>query len=417
MNKNLLTPIAAFLTILFFAMPLADVRAADTGSDADSRAQVAAITRYIQENFLPQSEAPLSTVAIQDSIDRASAFLIRMQEASGHFAYEYHPYDGSYSNDDNMVRQAGSLYALSELERHGPGSSPERVAAIERAIDYFDTLSITDSIHKKEFLCVKSGYSSRRCQIGTTSLVLIGLLNYLAAYPEKENEYHDRVESYLAFILASAKGNGGFRNEYRVGYPAEDQKDAESSYGNGEALLALVRYYLYNQRSDVKQEIDATYAHLSTSEYDVPLYLWIMAALEDMETLWPSADYRAYAKAYTDWRMNGVSYYRNSTQNYCAYFEGLTSAYQILKGKIEPTDEAALRSEINHWLERTLWLQVSSSNPYRLTALQGTLSLQKLANPAQADGGFLTGANELLQRIDYTQHCLGTYSRALRFDE
>lgn len=191
------------------------------------------------------------------------------------------------------------------------------------------------------------------------------------------------------------------------------QSDTESSFSNGEALLALVRYYQYNPREDVKEMIDETFTYLETKEFETSLYLWVMAALKDMQVLWPNARYVTYAQEFTKVRQGSIVRLHHTQKNYCATTEGLVSAYSVLDGTIAKSELASLRKEIDFWNKHTYSLQIRQTDQYRLVLTDGVFTMLRLPNPEQARGGFLTSGSVLTQRIDYTQHCVSAYLQTL----
>jgi hypothetical protein len=138
-----------------------------------------------------------------------------------------------------------------------------------------------------------------------------------------------------------------------------------------------------------------------------------MAALKDMQKLWPSDDYIKYTKDFTNFRLGQTQYNRHTTRNYCAPVEGLASAYSVLEGNESDVFLQRLKDELDFWLNKTTRLQLGDSDIYRVVRDDKSLVIKKLPNPALAHGGFLTGEDELTQRIDFTQHCVNTYLQML----
>jgi hypothetical protein len=179
-------------------------------------------------------------------------------------------------------------------------------------------------------------------------------------------------------------------------------------------MLALVRYYQYQQNAQVKKILNETFVYLSAKkEFESPLYLWIMAALKDMQRLWPNQAYVAYASAFTTKRLDEARTRHSNLRNYCAPVEGLASAYSVLKGYESASYLARLNTEIEFWLARTSYLQIDLQNPYRLMIENGKPQLKKVPNLAIAGGGFLTASDVPTQRIDFTQHCASAYLQKL----
>jgi len=401
-----------FRTLLFVALLLIPTgfSLADVEND-DLSLQISAIRDYIEQVLDLNDKTPLTSDALKQSIHDGTMWLANAQEETGHFKYEYEPYDDMYLTGDNIVRQAGALYALGEVERRATEKDLLRKEAMENAIAFFEGITITDGRDDQDFSCISERVGSSKCVLGATSLALSGMLGYLEAYPEEIPMYEDLADNWLSYIMAMKKEDAGFRNVHRTNRTT--QSDDESSFSNGEALLALVRYYQFDHRNDVKDLIDETFVYLSTTEFDVPLYLWMMAALKDMHTLWEDDAYITYGKAYTDWRVTRAQRFRGTNKNFCAYNEGVVSAYSLLKNNLDGIEKDMLRGELNYWNTQNKLLQIEEGQPYKVTFDEEGIHIGKAENIDIAAGGFLTGHQELTQRIDFTQHCITSYVQTL----
>lgn len=375
--------------------------------------QIAAIGSYITRTYGLVHQQPLTETDLRERIHSGKGWLITAQEPSGHFKYEYVPFEDEYLEDDNIVRQAGALFALGEIVRKSTEEERALKETIQNSIAYFEILTQEDIDRETDtkFACPVINEVSTTCLLGAASLAVTGMLGYIERYPEEWSTHEDRIESYIVYILSTQKDNGGFYDRHRIG--AHTQSENESAFSNGEALLALVRYYQKNPREDVKDAIDRAFTYLESVEYDTALYLWIMAALKDMNALWPNDAYTTYGKAFTDWRISRASRFRTTQRNYCAYIEGVASAYTLLEDTLTREERETLKNEIDYWNTKNSFLQIDATDRYRVNQTENSLTLALLENPELALGGFLTAEDELTQRIDFTQHCLNTYLQTL----
>lgn len=388
------------------AVLLGSTPAQASTTTAEAQLQLDAIAEYLDRFSGPSTHAVLTPQEMQTIIDDGINWFIAAQEETGHFAYEYRPYNNEYVDDDNVVRQAGALFQLGELARHDSGYAQRLQDTIQQAIAYLESISREDDSEGKQMRCIVDQDRSNRCKLGATSLALIGMLGYIEAFPEEQVRYEELIEDYISYIKLAKKADGGFYYYYYIESGFDNEH--ESSFSNGEALLALVRYYQYNPTEAVRLIIDAAYTQLIQEPFDSGMYLWMMAALKDMQRLWPDPARAEYTKSYTDWRLASIQRLRNTDKNMCAYAEGLASAYSVL----DPKDVAyrdLVREEINHWNSRNATLQIDQAKPYRVVAGESGVRLERLNNLSLAHGGFLTGARDLTQRIDFTQHCLSAY--------
>ena len=394
-----------FASLLAALILLSSVPAAEAAEPRKELVQqLSAITAYLND-FL-ETYPTLTSAQEQKVIEDATGWIVASQAKDGHFNYEYAPFEGAYSDDDNMVRQAGTFAALADVYSRQTEKDPAVAEALQDAIAYFE--SVTERVDNEhgEFWCIRRTAEAARCDLGSTALTMVGLLRYLEAEPAQARDYETLLDNYVAYLIAAKRPEAGFSNRY---YFEDGFSDDESPFFNGEAMLVLVRYYQYEADEDVKAMLEEMFVYLSEKEYESPLYLWIMAALKDMQRLWPNEAYVTYARDFTDVRLNSAALHRGTDHNYCAPVEGLASAYSVLEGEVAPTFLKRLYDELEFWLGKTTLLQLSHDNPYRLVGTGGELELVTQTEPEVAHGGFLTGETELVQRIDFTQHCVSAY--------
>ena len=359
------------------------------------------------------TNSALTTEQIQDVIGAGVEWFDYAQERNGHFRYEYMPFLDRYIDDDNMVRQTGALYELGEIFARDTEDKYDIQKTLEKSISYFEENSIDGEFNGREFRCILKTKS--KCSLGAASLALIGVIDLVEKEPKLEKEYKDLIEGYKNFILAMRNDGKGFRGNY---YLEKDQNEKESTFSNGEAFFALARYYRYNPTTEVKKIIDDSFEYFveqygQAHNHDNNFYLWGMAAVKDLYELEQKKEYYDFAKTYTDWRIAGYENKRSRTHNYCAYIEGVISAYSVIEPNITEEDREFYLEEINFWLTKMTELQVTEEDiltiRYNYT---GTKELD-IEEPDKAVGGFLTDLNEPVQRIDFTQHCLSSYLQKL----
>lgn len=367
-----------------------------------------AMVMYLEALVDPEPE-PLTKEEMKEIIVASADWIVSSQQADKGFGYEYLPYEGSYTDDNAMVRQAGTFYALAEYYRSTGANNPQVQTALETSIAYFrdHTETVADSDGK--FACVQNSQFDTECRLGSSALALLGLLSYAAANPTAGDSHADLIESYKEYLLAAKFEGAGFSNVYRL---RTGLANSESPFFNGEAMLALVRYYQYQSEEAVKDAFADTFAYLTTEEKESALYLWIMAALKDAKTVWPNDDYQAYAEDFTAEQVIRSQSNHTIRHNYCAPIEGMVSAQSIVVNGTDNQLASLLEHEIDFWLAKTARLQLHEDQLYRLVMTEEGLQFIRQTKPTISHGGFLTGETELKQRIDFTQHCLSAYVQA-----
>lgn len=366
-------------------------------------------------SFSPSVSA--ETVALSDEqlkkiIENAVSWLQNAQEESGHFRYEYMPFWDRYVDDDNMVRQAGAFYVLGEVFVKMPEKF-DLDTTLEKAVEYFEENSVDSKFNGYSFKCLLK--TPNDCTLGGTSLLLVGLLDVVEADDSLKSEYSKVIEEYKNFILAMRLGDAGFREKY-VPDDGGRQGGGESAFSNGEALLALVRYYIYNPSEELKETIDDSLAYFMRvyrKDWDANFYLWGMAALKGWYPLFPEEKYYDFVRDYTDWRLEQQQKVRVSSRNRCAYIEGVVSAFPVLEAVATAEAEYKYLEEIDFWLAKSRSLQLKKKDTIKIVFGDGGAKILVIKKPSKALGGFLTDFSEPFQRIDFTQHCLSAYLQKL----
>jgi hypothetical protein len=408
--------------LLFAGVGVLSVHAEEAASTESLSELLVALTREVsllEDDLLAvqnrQQPGELAPEQVRDIIESSISWFREAQEENGHFRYEYHPYSNEYTSDDHVVRQAGALYALGGILRRDREDPYGVSAVIDRGIDFMKGRTIEGTHEDQSFSCILGIAGGQTCFTAAAALTLISLIDRVEASQTPRSDHLSLIRAYRNNLVAMQLPSGGYRNYY---YSHRDtQSDGESSFTNGEVLLALVRYAAYDPNdTEVTELIARTLAYLTRGRetYDFGLYLWAMAAIKELS----STDYlpqsaRLWAEGYTTWRIDSFASRRWSQHNMCAYVEGLASARSFALFENDADELIRLDNEINHWLNRSRHLQVLDRDTIRLIRSEDDTVLAHLKIPSRAYGGFLTGRNELTQRIDFTQHCMSSYVQDL----
>jgi hypothetical protein len=369
-------------------------------------------SEFLQNSVLRFGEQEtLTTNDIREVIENGTSWFKNSQEKSGHFKYEYMPFLDRYIDEDNMVRQAGGLYVLGELFRNDTENKLDLEKTITKAISYFESNTTEGELNGESFRCLLK-YEGR-CTLGGTSLALVGIIDLVQSDSSYKSDYKNLIEDYKDYLMAMRVGTKGFRDSY---YTEKEQSTKESSFSNGEAFLALTRYYQYNPDEEVKEVLDEAFHYFEKiyrAEWDNNYYLWGMAAIKDLYAMDPKEEYYEFVKDYTDWRIDYYKGVRGTLRNRCAYIEGVTSAYSVLEPNLTTEEKEYYMEEIDFWLAKSKELQVDKGDFLRISYNYNFLTKQTIDDEEKAIGGFLTATTEQVQRIDFTQHCLNSYLQKL----
>ncbi|MBN1443127.1 MAG: hypothetical protein JXA90_10470, partial [Planctomycetes bacterium] len=160
-------------------------------------------------------------------------YLRRAVSPDGRFTYSYRPLGGIAEDDYNLVRHAGTVYAMYELlEEAGDAGL---LAAAERAADYL--LRFVQPFGEAEDgMSILA--SEDRVKLGGVALAIVALVQRSRVTGDRGSAAV--LERLGRYLLHSQRDDGSFVHERHLpsGRPRED---FVSDYYPGEALLALLR--------------------------------------------------------------------------------------------------------------------------------------------------------------------------------
>jgi hypothetical protein len=328
-------------------------------------------------------------------------YLTRSVKKSGKFIYSYLTRSDKVQKKYNMLRHAGTIYAM--LEYYEVSKDKEVLAAAETAIGYLKK-KIKPCGNKKQYKCV---VDKEYVKLGGNGLAIIALSKYTLVTSDKQ--YIPLMQSLASWMLSVQKPNGQFVYKIRL----SDEKDTGfvSEYYPGEAMLALVR--LYNLDKNEKwldaAEKDASYLihirdkgkKISRLNHDH----WLLMALNELYRHRKKKDYLEHTvrivTAITDAQhleplfpdYHGSYYVPPRTTPTAVRSEGLIAAYHLL---LDHKYQTAMLLKIKRAFEAGISFQLQTQ--FRK---ENTLYLK---NAQRVMGGFKRGLGNYEIRIDYVQH-------------
>lgn len=336
----------------------------------------------------------LTQNALEESLTLGTDFLIAQQTEAGNFNYQYDFITKTFNQDDNQVRQAGALWALTLLYANDPENQALKEAA-EKGIAYFETHSGENDAGR--FVAYPGETQGKT---GTQALFVLSLLTYGA---------ENKLEPYLDFLLSLRQNDGRFYSKYSLdtGTATGDP----SSYYDGETLLALAKLHKIKEDRDftklVQESAESMYEdHVLNALDEDPdsdetkgFYQWSSMAFYELYT-GPGKKTR-----YADWAIE-LAYWMVddhellSARNNTAYaYEGIIHAWELARLSGDQKAEEKLASVIDEGL-------------FKLTTWQVTP--ERIEDPL-AIGGIPNEKNGATLRIDVTQHQMHAVLLALKF--
>jgi hypothetical protein len=358
----------------------------------------------------PVQEPPLTRARVLAAIQAGGDYLIRHQAASGRFTYVYNPITDTAEGGYNLLRHAGTAFALFQV--YGLTKAPRYRRAGDRALAWLEGFTEDDGTYRY----VQSG---ERVKLGGAALALLALT-------ERERHVQDgrdrsKMTRLAAFIQGQMDADGALRSYYAPD-PGKPAPDRVSIYYPGEATLALVR--LARITGDTRWRDTAIQAadylmnrgKLAGVHYLVFPDAWLLYALSELHTLTGESRFLAYGQRigaemlaaqyrdpndpfYTGGILDAVA--PGSTPA-AARAEGLGALCRALeKADAKPSTLARYRAGQRRFNAFQLRHQADAYNSFAF------------ADPEMAHGGFMASVVDPRMRIDYTQHNLSALLYAL----
>lgn len=164
----------------------------------------------------------ISRAELEACIALCERHLAGMQTESGNFCYEFDWEKQTYTDDDNAVRQAGTLWGLANLYRLCP--DPALLENCRRGLGFYEDYSSTTAAGGRyaTYPGQEHGYT------GSTALVALALIELLRSPwnedPALRQHWRRRLDEYLDFLVSIQLPDGRWPSRY----------DADTGHAHGE---------------------------------------------------------------------------------------------------------------------------------------------------------------------------------------
>ncbi len=354
---------------------------------------------------------------LKESLALGTEFLVNNQLPEGNFNYSYNWVDDRMDADDNEVRQAGALWGLTLIYQYRP--SEKLLNHIRKSLDFFNRNSFSSG----DARFIKYGNSATG-RTGTVALVALAHIDLLRSdlrslSSAEKRLYEKYMNEYVNFLVKARTSEGLWHQSYNSTSGKAFGKN--SSYFDGESLLALVKAARYGGRTDLKEIIlNSADAGFRTNieralkeDEDSPItkgyYQWSsMAFYEIGETGWKGSEkYRACVIDLAYWMINvHRTLSRNGNTAYA--YEGIIHAWRAARDLGDMRAENYFRNVIDAGLHKLTTWQVghSAANSYiRKHTIKRSI----------ATGGVQNHRSRPDLRIDVTQHQMHAVVLALKY--
>lgn len=341
---------------------------------------------------LEAEPAQSKKITLDERATLAATYMGNIQRKTGYFSYEFDFIAGRWSSADELVRQAGASYGLSDYLLTHP--DPIAAQVIQKAIVAYRKNSIQYNGGK----LLTSGGDLKNAETGATALALMGALQFAKATGDRQFEAD--IVDWKNGLLALHRPSAGF-----VGGPADQE---ESPYFNGEAWLALAVYSEYYPADESLKKLlpamDAYMVKLYSTSPDIGFFHWgLMAASKRFKQT--KATYLAdfVAGQVSDFLVRMRPDFDEEV-NSCYSVEGMSSALSVLqKNPQNAALSSRLLSRVRQEMAKNIAMQILPDQTSILLTKGRTLIAPEVA---KYSGAFINGMDRPQIRIDFTQHCL-----------
>ena len=353
--------------------------------------------------FRGNPEDPEVTPASLLAAARAGGdYLLRHQRGDGDFGYSYEPKKDSYNDSYNLLRHAGTCYALAELHRATGDPRYLRAAALGLEALLRRSRGPLPQHGKDTFLSIVS--KGEEAKLGGAALTILAILEYQKA--AHDSRWSETAEKLARFIVFQQDPDGHFRSKYFYGEP--DPVPFESIYYPGEAILALTRLHaahpdplwLETARKGADWLIDVRDGAKSVAQ--LPHDHWLLMGLNELIQATGDERYSDHAAKIAQ-AIVGAQRTDSPNRDWIgSFYDPPRSTPTATRAEaLVAMSRLALRSGIEpepylEALERMAEFQLRC----QLTR-QNSLYLPR---PSRAEGGFRRSLTNWEVRIDYVQH-------------
>ena len=352
--------------------------------------------------------APANALAPERLLESARAggtYLARTMQRDGRFTYIMEPEPTPARFAYNLVRHAGTIWAM--LDLYEQTRDPSLLAAAEHALAYLAAQAepLGDGRRGKQMVIAEK---DEIVELGGSGLALLAMTSHVRATGSRL--YLPLAERLAEWILQTQEPSGRYAI-HAMTWP--DQRVIESrrsEYYDGEATLALLRLHAVTGEVRYLDAADRAARHIITvrdggkTPAELPPDHWLLYALNELHAARPDALFTDHArKIVTEMQrtqhgpetppawQGGWYDPPRSTPAACRA-EGMAASWHMFRR----ADEHEFAVSIRRTIERSVAFQLRS----QVTAAVAEMYPQ----PALAVGGWQAGPTDPQIRIDFVQH-------------
>lgn len=329
-------------------------------------------------------------------------FKASVNPETGRGQYQYFPSPDRYDDDNNHVRQMGTLWAITELRGRLKDDDPKIAALIKATLDHYLTQDLVE----------REGYAffsvEGKAKLAFNAFAILALL-HTPDYPDA-----DALMAKLARgILHQQQDDGSYATYF------ESDRNSGVEFYPGESMLALMRLHAKTQEKDYLDSVKRAFPHYRDywrGKKNTPMLSWhsqtyrlLYEATGDKEVAehtfemndWLIEAHQVTSTPYPDF-MGGFSRKGHPNISSATYLEGLLDATAVAQAAGDEARASRYEEAARRAMAFVLRLQFTDANSFYLKA------------PDKALGGFRHALTKNNLRNDNTQHAAMAMMKAER---
>ena len=348
----------------------------------------------------------LDAKSLLDAAISGGEYLKSKINGQGKFIYKYYPNMEKVSDSYNLLRHAGTVYAMTELyEITGDEELLKKIKLAHKfLIARMSGPNPRDKALGADFIALIEP-DGKEAKAGGAGLCIVAFAKYTTVTGDKQ--YLPLMQSLAKFIQHQTEENGHLIAKYYLN-PTGTEKPFESIYYPGECVLALTRLYQIDNNKSWIETAEKLVDYMvyirdkSLSIPQLPHDHWLSIGMADLHPLVKNNDHKnhVYNIGQSIWgmmRKDGPradwvgSFYTpprstpSATRN-----EGTIALYFLAKSQADPTDKFYKTALTIGGFHRSMQLD--------------EISAMYLKRPDMAIGGFVRSFVNPEIQIDYVQH-------------
>lgn len=331
---------------------------------------------------------------LHQSLIMGGDWFMRNQTPAGDFNYELNVQTGTLTSGYNIVRQAGSLYSLSQL--YSLSRKPTYKVGLEQGIHFFQ--QYFEQVNGNPTI-LRINYRGE-CKSNSVALFLLALIEYMEAEPAAAAQYNETAISLANYLLFTQTPHGSFLQTV--------VPPSESDYNNGESFYALMRMHTFSHDpiylEGAKKAAFFIMESYSQKKFSSSLFAWAMEGFAYLYQVENNPTYWKFMHDYSDMYLtvNGGKYVKRyfhgesitpPSGNLGVFLEGLIHVAWIAK-----ENDTSYYQELIQFIEPSL--------RYLMTLQINGPSSSRKTNYDLLSGGLCYDYACHTQRIDITHHTL-----------